>query len=159
MKLHSTQTNSPASQVQEVDASKKLTKERIKPVDKTRGSEEFDPQNVRMSQDEKLLLYNAAQKILPHTAAVLMRELCTQNRGMFSTYVEWDNQTGRYIPDEVAEIAQNVEFQKSVWHKVRFILKDNRFNQDWTMQVLVMLAIYEVIERHAECLIKNPNPS
>lgn len=96
-----------------------------------------------------MILYNASQKILPHTAAVLMKQLCMQNRGMFSNYTDWDNQTGIYLPDEVAEIAQSVEFQRKVWHKVKFILKDNVKNLDWTMQVLIMFAVMEVIDRHA----------
>ena len=81
-----------------------------------------------------------------------------QCRGMYSNYQDWDNQTGKYVPDEVAAVAKNYNFQHSQWPKIRVILKENRYNPEWVMQVLIMLAVQEVIAHHARLLLSTPEP-
>jgi hypothetical protein len=118
------------------------------------GSPARKPWMFRIPREDKVLLEKVGDRLNLHICAMVMRDLCTQCYHMFGNYQEWNNQTGRYIPEEVYERVSQLEFQAMAWPKVLVLLKDNRFNVDWTMKVLIQLAVQDVISRHAELLLR-----
>jgi len=105
---------------------------------------------------ELAILASVTERLTPHAVAMILRNLCQNAYYCYGNYQDWRSDDGRYLPDKVLEMAVNAEFQLRAWPKVKVILKENYHNADWTMQVMVCLALHEVLQRMADVLFPPP---
>jgi len=104
------------------------------------------------SPREMAVLAGITEKLNPHATAMILRSLCQNAYYSYGNYQDWESDDGRYLPDRVMELASESDFQIQVWSQIKVMLKSNCYNVDWAMQVMVRLALHEVVCQIARVL-------
>ena len=107
-----------------------------------------------LNQKEMALLPKLRAYCHSHTISLVMKSLCEQVPEAYPNYRTWEG------PDPIPLIYERIQRRghiESLWPSIRMVLKDNRYNINWTSRVIIAMTVWMVVWDLAPTLPYNTN--
>ncbi len=109
--------------------------------------------DLNLYAEDKTVIHEVGERITRHGVAAVMKNMCTDSYQIYGNYQVWDKSEEKYYPDMVYETVMDADFREWAWPMVRIMLKENRYNVVWAMQVIIGLAVHQTIQRQSKLLM------